>query len=246
MESEAHSMQNEQEHPLEDVIFILVTIMDQARDQYLSTQTHPNIVKNKLKIKSNYNTCTSKLVDIMRKDPELQHLNFEDDLVLVKVILKWLYRAMDQNKRYLAPILRPYLNYLFTTSHAISWHIDSIKGRTSKDELTALGKFAEQVNSGKTTPAQGLSDCVDKNSSWAKAMFSMVEDKTLRVVFLPGRAQVYRHILSLPSQPKKEIESGCKTLGAPVEKQEHRKELTLPTRSYFSTLLKESKLLLFL
>ncbi|XP_018566173.1 uncharacterized protein LOC108907125 isoform X2 [Anoplophora glabripennis] len=239
MEDETNYVQGEQEHPLEDVIFILVTIMDQARDQYLSTQTHPNIVKNKLKIKSNYNTCTSKLVDIMRKDPELQNLNFEDDLVLVKIILKWLYRAMDQNKRYLAPILRPYLNNIFATSHAISWHIDSIKRRASKEELTALGKFAEQVNSGKTTPAQGLTDCVDKNSNWAKVMLKMVEDKTLRVVFLPGRGQVFRHILSLPSNQKKEVESGSKTLGGPVEKQEARKELTLPSRSYFSTILRE-------
>lgn len=215
--------------------------MDQARDQYLSTQTHPNIVKNKLKIKSNYNTCTSKLVDIMRKDTELRNLNFEDDLVLVKVILKWLYKAMDQNKRYLAPILRPYLNNIFATSHAVSWHIDSIKGRGNKDELATLGIFAEQVNSGKASPAQGLVDCVDKNSSWAKAMLNMVGDKTLRVVFLPGRGQVYRHILSLPTQQKKELESGSKTLGAPVEKQDFRKELTLPSRSYFSTILKESE-----
>lgn len=215
--------------------------MDQAKDQYLSTQTNPNIVKNKLKIKSNYNTYTSKLVDIMRRDVELQNFNFDDDLNLVKIILKWLYRAMDQNKRYLAPILRPYLVNLFTTSHAISWHIESIKNRANNDEVEALGTFAEQINSGRVTPAQGLNECVDKNLKWAKSMWNMVEKNALRVVFLSGRGQVFRHILSLPSQDKKELQSGSKTLGAAVERQECRKELTLPSRNYFSTILRESK-----
>ncbi|KAJ8923096.1 hypothetical protein NQ315_001649, partial [Exocentrus adspersus] len=240
LDDSVHSGETEHEHPLEDVIFILVTVMDQARDQYLSTQTNPSVEKNKLRIKSNYNTCTSKLVDLMRKDAELQSFNFEDDLVLVKLILKWLYRAMDQNKRHLAPILRPYLNNLFTASHAVSWHIDAIKGRGNEEEVATLGSFAEQVNAGKITPAQGLTDCVTKNLGWAKNMLGMVQKNTLRVVFIPGRGQVGRHILSLPShQNKKELGCGSKTLGASTDKHDSRKELTLPGRSYFSTILRE-------
>ncbi|XP_056631150.1 uncharacterized protein LOC130441471 [Diorhabda sublineata] len=229
-----------QEHPLEDIIFILVTIMDQARDQFLTAQTNPAILKNRLKIKSNYNSHTSKLVDIMRKDKELVSLvTFEDDLSLVRTILKWLYRGMDQSKRYLGPILRPYLSNIFSTSHAISWHLESIKERMSEDELTALGSFGELVNSGKITPAQGLIDSVNKNWTWAKSMLNMVEKNTLRVIFISDRGKVYRHILSLPSYQKKNVESGSKTLGSPSEKAEIKKQKTLPNRSYFSSILIE-------
>ncbi|XP_050513012.1 uncharacterized protein LOC114349380 isoform X1 [Diabrotica virgifera virgifera] len=228
------------DHPLEDIIFILVTIMDQARDQYLSSQTNPAILKNRLKIKSNFNNHTSRLVDIMRKDKELISLvTFEDDLSLVKTILKWLYRGMDQSKRYLGPILRPYLNNIFASSHAISWHLESIKDRMSNDELAALGSFAELVNSGKITPAQGLIDSVNKNWSWAKNMLSMVQKNTLRVIYISERGRVYRHILSLPSYQRKNVESGSKTLEGPNDKKEIRRQKTLPNRSYFNSILNE-------
>lgn len=159
-----------------------------------------------------------------------------------QVILKWLYKAMDYNKRYLGPLLRPYLNNLFITSHAISWHMDAIRQRMSEDELSALGKFADLVNTGKITPAQGLIDCVNKNWSWAKEMMSAVEKNTLRVIFIAGRGQVYRHILSLPSYQKKTIQDGSKTLDRPNVKQDLDKQKTLPNRSYFSTILRERKL----
>lgn len=236
------STPNGHDTALEDVVFILMSIMNQARDQYLATQTNPNIVKNKQKIKANFNAYVTKLVDLMRKDKELITVNLEDDLVLVKIILKWLYKAMDQNKRYLAPILRPYLSNIFSTSHAVSWHIDFIKQRIDTDELDALGSFAELVNDGKITPAQGLVDCVNKNWSWAKSMLEMVEKNTLRVIFISDRGRVYRHILSLPSYQKKSLASGSKTLGLPTEYKEIRRQKTLPNRCYFNTILAESKL----
>lgn len=62
--------------------------MDQARDQYLFSQTNQNILKNKLRINCNYNVSTSKLVELMRKDKELLAMNLEDDLDLVKVFSK--------------------------------------------------------------------------------------------------------------------------------------------------------------
>ncbi|KAJ8957334.1 hypothetical protein NQ318_004813 [Aromia moschata] len=228
----------EHENPLEDLIFILVTIMDQARDRYLFTQTNPAIVKNAPKIKCSYNTYTSKLVEQMRRDNELQNFNFDDDLVLVKVILKWLYRAMDQNKRYLGPILRPYLNNLFATSHAVSWHMDFIKDRMKNDEIESLGAFAELVNSDRVTPAQGLVDFVNRDKTWARSMLSMVEKNTLRVVFVSDRGIVHRHILSLPPQQTKNNQNGSKTLESPKVKKETREQKTLPSRNYFNTILK--------
>lgn len=189
----------------------------------------------------NFNSYTTKLVELMRKDRELLSFKCDDDLTLVKLILKWLYKAMDQNKRCLGPILRPYLSNLFSTSHAVSWHIDFIKERISNNELDALGTFADLVNSTKITPAQGLIDAVNKNWAWAKSMLSVVEKNTLRVVFISDRGKVYRHILSLPSYQKKNGASGSKTLESPTAKTEIRRQKTLPNRSYFNTLLSESK-----
>lgn len=243
MEDFINSQNYHQDHPLEDIIFVLVTIMDQARDQYLSTATNPAIIKNRLKIKSNFNNHTSKLVDLMRKDKELLSLvTFEEDLSLVKTILKWLYRGMDQSKRYLGPILRPYLNNIFSSSHAISWHLESIKDRLNNDELNALGLFAQLVNSGSITPAQGLIDSVNKNWNWAKNMLTMVEKNTLRVIFISDRGKVYRHILSLPSYHRKSsLQFDNKTLESRNEKKEIRRQKTLPNRSYFNSILSESK-----
>lgn len=241
MEDNPITSPNSHDTALEDVIFILVSIMDQARDQYLSTQTNPSVVKNRQKIKVNFNSYTSKLVDLMRRDRELLNSHCEDDLVLVKIILKWLYKAMDQNKRYFGPILRPYLSNIFSTSHAISWHIDLIKERIDNDELDALGSFAELVNCGKITPAQGLIDAVNKNWSWAKNMLAVVEKSTLRVIFISDNGTVYRHILSLPTYKRNSIDSGSKTLDVPAEIREMKRQKTLPNRSYFSTILMESK-----
>lgn len=227
--------ENIEESHLEDVIFLLVTIMDQARDKYLTNQTNPTTVKNRPKIKAHFNSYTSKLVDTIRKDKEMSHLTYEDDLTLVKVILKWLYKAMDQNKRYLAPILRPYLSTLFSASHSISWHLDFIKQRLNRDEINALGYFARLVNSNKITPAEGLIDAVNKNWLWARSMLKMVEKNTLRVVFVSGRGKVYRHILSLPSYQRN------KSAEVLFKDENQRKQHTLPSnRNYFSTILSQS------
>ncbi|CAG9858916.1 unnamed protein product [Phyllotreta striolata] len=241
MEDLVNSQKYQQDRPLEDIIFILVTIMDQARDRYLTTATNPAIIKNSLKIKSNFNNQTSKLVDVMRRDKDLQGLStVEDDLCLVKIILKWLYRGMDQSKRYLGPILRPYLNNIFSSSHAMSWHLESLKERLNDEELNALGIFAQLVNSAKITPAQGLIDSVSKNWEWARSMLSMIEQNTLRIIFVSDRGQIYRHILSLPSYQRKiSLQCGSKTLDTKTEKRELRRQKTLPSRSYFNTILNE-------
>lgn len=224
---------------LEDVIYLLVTIMDQARDQYLLLAAKSNSTKNCLKINVQFNSCTSKLVESMRKDKDIINLKIEDDITLVKIILKWLYKAMDQNKKYLAPILRPYLNTLFVSTHSLSWHLEFIRQRMNTDEKAALSYFAKLINSAKITPAEGLIDAVNKNWSWAKNMLRMVEKNTLRVVFVPSRGKVYRHILSLPSYHRNKDDD--------FEDEKTTKKLhTLPpNRNYFSTILKESKCFLF-
>ncbi|XP_066248167.1 uncharacterized protein [Euwallacea similis] len=230
-------------HAMEDLIFVLITLLDQARDLYLS-QPNPAIAKNKAKIKTSYSEYVSKLVDLIRKDrrelvtkcPQDLH----DDLILVKVILKWLYKAMDQNKKYLAPILRPYLSSVFSSSYHVSFHLELIRERDKTDEMEAIGSFCNLVNSGNITPAQGLMDSISKNWQWAREMLGMVEKSTLRLVFVQERGKVYRHILSLPSyggESESDI-SGSKTWNYKTRKvRSIKRRTTLPGRNYFNSLL---------
>lgn len=169
-------------------------------------------------------------------------MDLQDDVTLVKTILKWLYKGLEQNKTYMGPVLRPYLQTLFLTSHAVSWHLDYLKNLSQTDEIEALGAFAYLVNEGKITPAQGLLDAVGKNWNWAKSMLNLVEIGNLRLVFIPGRGIMLRHILSMPNSKRNEEVDGSKTLQqrSKVENVESRR-LTLPSRNYFNTILKQSK-----
>ncbi|XP_050311537.1 uncharacterized protein LOC126747086 [Anthonomus grandis grandis] len=232
-----------EDHTLEDIIFILVSLLDQAKEQYLAS-AKPNST-NKTKIKSNYSGYVSKLVDLIRKDKEVfsnkTPLDLNDDLTLVKVILKWLYKAMDQNKKYFGPILRPYLNNVFLSSYHVSYHLELIKERLKSDEVDALGSFCNLVNCGTVTPAQGLMDSINKKWQWANDMLKMVEKNTLRLVFVQDKGKVYRHILSLPSYNRGDTAgSSSKTW---TEKAYNVKSIlrktTLPGRNYFSSLVSE-------
>uniref|UniRef100_A0AAR5PCJ2 Mab-21-like HhH/H2TH-like domain-containing protein n=1 Tax=Dendroctonus ponderosae TaxID=77166 RepID=A0AAR5PCJ2_DENPD len=228
--------------PLEDVIYILVSLLDQAKEQYLSL---PNTDNKKIsaKIKSRYSDCLAKLIEVIRKDREVFSKNspdLYDDITLVKVILKWLYKAMDQSKKYFAPILRPYLNTVFTASYHVSYHIEFIKERAKTDEIESMGAFCLLVNTGTITPAQGLIDSINKNWLWARDMLRMVEQNTLRLVFIQTRGKVYRHILSLPSYSKdNDFETtGSKTWNDKARKiRSIKRKSTLPGRNYFSSLL---------
>lgn len=231
------------DNPLEDVVYLLVTIIEQARDQFLQNQHRSlTLSKNKSKFKMQFNAATTKLVETVRKDKECLSLNLNDDTVLVKTILKWLYRGLEQNKGCLKPVLSPYLSTLFQASHSVSWHLESIKNSMQTDEIEALGTFAHLVNTGKITPAQGLLDSVAKNWNWAKNMLKMIEQGNLRLIFVPGRGEVYRHILSLPNSKRNIAANGSKTLQSAKLQNTDCKRLTLPNRNYFNSILKQSKI----
>ena len=174
--------------------------MEHARDNYLVHCTNSKI-KHKLKVQ--FDMAARHLVEIVRKDKEIHKTDITDDVCFVKLILKWLYRAMDQNKKYLAPVLRPYLKIIFSTSHSNGWHIDNIRNACSEHELGALGAFARLVNSGEITPATGLVDAANKNWNWAKSMLETVEEDDLRLVFISDKQRVLKHVLSMPVSTRK-------------------------------------------
>lgn len=219
--------------PLEDLVYLLVAIVQQARDQYFNNQSERN------KLKAKYDAATTKLVEIVRKDKNSLSLELHDDHIFVKTILKYLYKGLEQNKKVYGPVLNPYLQALFQASHAISWHLEFFKNLAQDDELQALGSFAQLVNEGKITPAQGLLDAVAKNWNWAKNMLQQVEEGNLRLIFVPERGKVYRHILALSSKKREQHMDGSKTLQRPRIKDGDSRSSTLPRRNYFNTILKQ-------
>ncbi|KAK9885290.1 hypothetical protein WA026_010784 [Henosepilachna vigintioctopunctata] len=226
--------ENESQQEIEDVIYLTILVMDQAKEFFLN-KIDP--IKRVSKIKNKYNNRTTKFIDLMRADQNFSTQKLSDDLLTVKTILKWLYRAIDYDKKILAPILRSYLNKLFQSSFAISWHLESIKERLNTSELESLGCFCKLVNSGEITPAQGLLDGSNKNWIWAKEILNMVEKHTLRIVFVSDRGKIYRHILSLPSYNKRKKLDSKENSFRSIS----RRGSTLPDRNYFTTIMRRGE-----
>lgn len=61
--------------------------MEQAKSIYLKQCPDP---KMEAKLKLYFNTSTSKLVELVRKDKDITYKNITDDIILVKIILKWI------------------------------------------------------------------------------------------------------------------------------------------------------------
>lgn len=203
---------------------------------------NPNTSKSKSKLKRQFDISTTKLVELVRKEKEVTSLELLDDTTLVKIILKWLYKGLDQNKKSLAPVLRPYLKILFTTSHGASWHLETIKQQEVYDEIEALGKFAKLVNSGSITPAQGLIDSISKNWNWAKNMLKIIEQGNLRLIFIPERGKIVKHILSLPPSDQKVSKKDFnKSLETISNSSSNTEGLSLTRRHYLSTVLSRCK-----
>lgn len=231
---------------------MLVTIIEQAREHSMSAESiaRPTVKsKYRTKTRSHFDTATAKLVEAVRRDKKKDRgsLDFSEDTVLVKVVLRWLYKGLDQSKHSLAPVLRPYLNKLFVSSHEICWHLESIRGREARDEMKALGTFSRLVNTNEVSPASGLIESVNKGWNWARNMLRLVEQSSLRVIFIPDRDKVYRHILSLPSYERTDAciasRSAGNTVRLPnpvtISDRSTNTTGTLPAR-YFYTFLRDN------
>lgn len=162
----------------EDLIYLLTSILDQAKALYSSKRNGDTKIKRSIKSYSrgipkrdsmksskkvdSYEAAVSHLMDEVRKDVSTSSVDLAVDSVLVKEVLKWLYHGMDTNRHHLSPILRPYLNRLFAMSHESCWHIEEWKRRQENQELYALGKFAKLVVEEELSPRDGIADAIRK------------------------------------------------------------------------------------
>lgn len=110
----------------------------------------------------------------MRRDPELRREDLKDPLVVMKNILNWLYKGAKDDKKYLGPVLRPYLDGLFSTSIENSWFLEDFDGKKCVQEFEGLKEYCMGVHDGSLEPCMGLLDAA-KKFAWAKAMVDFVD-----------------------------------------------------------------------
>lgn len=217
------------EPPIEDAIYLLSKFLDNFISQYFSNpKLHHKSSKKALKAKSKSKEAASKFIETCRRDSSKNTTTISDE-DLTKLLINWLQNGIK--RKALRPVLSHHLDSLFKTSHAASWYLEQLLDESWRKELDALRAYARLMNTGNLTPAQGLIDAYNKKWTWAKAMLETIEKGSLRVVLVPEKGKVVRHILSLPQYGKKN-RKGVKGEGKELSN-------TLPARNCFWTILRQ-------
>lgn len=97
---------------------------------------------------------------------------------------------MENDRKILDPVLRPYLNDLFNGTREHGWLATSWKRREElyRGEMGSLSMFCKSVVTEEVTPGIGIVDHLSKGWRWAESMAGMIErsGNSLRLIFLPG------------------------------------------------------------
>lgn len=97
---------------------------------------------------------------------------------------------MDNDRKILEPVLRPYLDNLFNGTREHGWLASSWRTRQEiwRGEMGSLSMFCKSVVTEEITPGHGIVDYMSKGWRWAENMARMIErsGNCLRLIFLPG------------------------------------------------------------
>ncbi|XP_015591289.1 uncharacterized protein LOC107265900 isoform X2 [Cephus cinctus] len=184
--------------PVENLLYLVTLVLRQAREQIYVITDCRNRKQERRKLKSygrrKSNTATyfdrsvDVLVDLIRRDRETAYLDLESNSIMARTLLKWLYFAMENDKKTLGPILRPYLGNLFNSSHENAWHVESWKKRREilATEMRSLALFCKLVTAQEVSPADGIVEALSKGWLWAENITRMIErsDQGLKLVFI--------------------------------------------------------------
>ncbi|CAB3261837.1 unnamed protein product [Arctia plantaginis] len=201
------------EESIEDLIHLLAIILDQARDLYLNNFQNRSVgefdrelsayrSKKWNKLKDYYDASSACLIDAVRRDPELRRVDLKDHMVMMKNILNWLYKGVKDDKKYLGPVLKPYLDSLFATSNENSWFLDDFDGKKCVKEFDGLKEYCLGVHDGTVDVCLGLLDAA-KRSAWAKALVDFVDRYRhidFRLVFPTSDGMAISYPVKLPSR----------------------------------------------
>lgn len=95
---------------------------------------------------------------------------------------------MEQDKKTLGPIIKPYLGNLFNSSHENGWHVESWKKRQENCnlEMRSLAMFCKLVTTGEISPANGIVESLSKGWHWSENIARMIErfNCGLKLVFI--------------------------------------------------------------
>lgn len=96
---------------------------------------------------------------------------------------------MEQDRKTLGPILKPYLGNLFNSTHENAWHVESWKKRQENCnlEMRSLTMFSKLVTTGEISPANGIVESLSKGWKWSEDIARMIDHSNsgLKLVFIP-------------------------------------------------------------
>ncbi|XP_046467863.1 uncharacterized protein [Neodiprion pinetum] len=190
--------------PTENLVYLLTLVLRQARDQIYAVTDRRNrkqARRKRLRRRTNnsatayFERSVDVLVDIVRRDRETAYVDLENNLVLAKTLVKWLYFGMEHDRKTLGPILHPYLGNLFNSSHENAWHVESWRKREEifNTEMRSLSLFCKLVTTQEVSPANGVVDSLSKGWTWAENVTKMIErsENGLKLVFLADKVARY-------------------------------------------------------
>ncbi|XP_068980937.1 uncharacterized protein [Bombus flavifrons] len=183
---------------VENLVFLLKLILTQAKNQSypmanrkLRMNDHHKESKKRrhCNTSSQFDYSVGLLIDVIARDRETANMDLESFPIMTKILLQWLYFGMDYDRKFLEPILRPYLNNLFNSLHEHGWCATSWKKgqEVYASEMQSLSIFCKSVISEEISPANGIVDYLSKGWRWAENMTKMIErsGNSLRLIFLP-------------------------------------------------------------
>ncbi|OXU22869.1 hypothetical protein TSAR_006653 [Trichomalopsis sarcophagae] len=197
---------------IENLVYLMTLVLKQAKEQVQVTSFGHRRRKRKRRrskaerkrscARAYFDRSVDVLVDVVRKDRDTAYLDLENETILAKTLLKWLYFGMEEDKKVLGPLLRPYLGNLFNGSHELAWHVESWRSRQEayNAEMHSLGLFCKLVTAREILPANGIVESLTKGWAWAESVARMIErissadgDNGLRLIFLtPERILRYQ------------------------------------------------------
>ncbi|XP_044002109.1 uncharacterized protein LOC122848240 [Aphidius gifuensis] len=189
---------------IDNLIYLITLILRQARDQIFITTENQKYKRKRKKFLNNNSQGSSTfersldiLIETVRRDRDTAYMDFDSEIILTQVLLKWLYFGMDNDRKVLGPILHPYLGNLFNSSHENAWHVESWIKRCDiyNNEINSLNLFCKLVVTQEITPASGIVDAISKGLTWAEHITNMIEmfNNSLNIEFLiPGKIIKYK------------------------------------------------------
>ncbi|XP_045484068.1 uncharacterized protein LOC110997172 isoform X1 [Pieris rapae] len=198
---------------IEDLIHIMAIILDQARDVYLNNVNRRTVgefereltayrSKRWNKLKDYYDASSACLIDAVRRDKDVREEDLTEDTSLMNTVLHWLYKGAKEDKKYLGPVLKPFLDDLFVSSLENSWFSEDFVSKNSDLEIDGLREYCMGVHEGVIEPRNGLIE-VAKKQAWAKAIVDFVDRHRLidfRLIFPTGDGLAVSYPLKLPSR----------------------------------------------